>query len=440
LPFLVRLHLRPLPPNDFIEFIAKMGYSRTMHTPLPHPPGPDDMTTAPFPTYPYPEDVAIITLADKTILLVGTAHISQQSTDLVKGVIEQERPDGVCIELDEKRYGALSKRQNWENLDLKQVVRKKQLATLMVNLILAAYQKKLGIQLGVMPGTELLAAAQTAERLAIPVALCDRDVRITLRRAWHATSFFKRGYLVATLVASLFDKTELDEEKLAEMRDKDVLSELIRELGVALPHTKEVLIDERDIYMAEKIKATPGKRLVAVVGAGHMAGIKRVIAQDNHSLLEHISTVPPTSAVWKSIGWLIPVLIILSLILIGLRQGVAEFTANALYWILAHGIPSALGALIACGHPATILSAFASAPITSLSPLIGAGYVCAFIQIMNCPPIVSEFEEAGRDIGTVSGWWTNKLLRIFLVFLFTTFGSSLGTWLGGYRILSNLLS
>lgn len=398
------------------------------------------MTVAAFPLYNYPEDVTLINLGDKTILLVGTAHISQQSTDLVTLVIEQERPDAVCVELDEKRYTALSRQNNWENLDLKQVVRNKQLATLMVNLILATYQKKLGGQIGIKPGAELLAAARTAEQMGVPIALCDRDVRVTLRRAWHATSFLKKGYLLATLLTSLFDKTELDEEKLAAMRRKDVLSELINELGTALPHTKEVLIDERDIFMAENIKRTPGQRLVAVVGAGHVEGIKRVISQDNSGLIETISLVPPVGRLWKILHWLVPGLIVLSLILIGVRQGTAEFTANAVYWIMAHGIPSAVGALIALAHPATIVSAFAASPVTSLSPLIGAGYVCAFIQVMTCPPVVKEFEVVSMDIVTFKGWWHNKLLRIFLVFLLTTVGSSLGTWIGGYRVFNSLFN
>jgi len=398
------------------------------------------MTTNSFPQQQYPDDVAVVTLGDKTILLVGTAHISQQSTDLVREIIEQERPDAVCIELDAKRYAALAHRARWENLDLKQVVRDKQLATLMVNLILAAYQKKLGGQLGVLPGTELLTAAQTAEHYNIPVVLCDRDVRVTLRRAWRATTFIKKGYLLTTLLASLFDSTELDEEKVAELRSNDVLSELIRELGAALPHTKAVLIDERDVYMAEKIKQTEGRRLVAVVGAGHVAGIQRVIAQDRSDEIAAISGLPPSSKTRQILGWAIPGLIIGSLILIGLRQGFAEFTANAVYWALAHGIPSALGALIALAHPVTIVSAFAAAPVTSLSPLIGAGYVCAFVQVMTCPPVVREFEDAGHDIGVFSGWWRNRLLRIFLVFLLTSLGSMLGTWLGGYRIVNTLLT
>jgi len=392
----------------------------------------------PFPSRTYPDDVVLIQEADKTILLVGTAHISQQSADLVEEVITTERPDTVCIELDEKRFEALSKRQRWENLDLKQVIRKKQLSTLLVNLILSAYQKKLGAQLGVMPGSELLQAARTAQENKIEVFLCDREVRVTLRRAWHATSFFKKGYLIASLFASLFDKTELDEEKLADLRKKDVLSELMAEMGEALPATKEVLIDERDVYMAEKLKAAPGKRIVAVVGAGHMAGIQRVIAQDNHERIEEINTIPPISKAWKIVGWSIPAAILLSIVAIGFRQGASEAGANALYWILANGIPSAIGAVIALGQPSTILSAFAAAPITSLTPVIGAGYVCAFVQVMSKPPMVKEFESVGADIGRLRGWWQNKLLRIFLVFIMTGLGSSIGTWVGGYRIFTNL--
>ncbi len=405
----------------------------------PVPQGNGETAPSPFPAHVWPEDVTILKTADKRVLLVGTAHISQQSADLVREIIEQEHPDAVCVELDEKRYAALSKRQRWENLNLRQILRKRQLATLMVNLMLASYQKKLGGQTGILPGAELLAAAQAANRLGIPVILCDRDVRVTLRRAWHATPLLKKGELMATLLAALFfDKTEVDEKKLAELRSKDVLSELINELGQSLPHIKETLIDERDIYMAERIKQASGTCLVAVVGAGHAQGIRRVIGQDNAARLDGIDAVPPLSPLWKTAGWVIPVLILLSLALIGLRRGGAEMSANALYWALAHGVPAALGGLAARAHPLTILTAFAAAPFTSLTPLIGAGYVCAFVQIMAAPPLVREFEGASADMGTVTGWWRNRLLRIFLVFMLTSLGSMLGTFLGGYRIFSSL--
>lgn len=392
-----------------------------------------------FPANDYPEDVHIIQHQGRTILLVGTAHISQESAELVQDVIRREQPDGVCIELDEKRYQALTNHKRWQSLDLKQIIKDKQLSTLMVNLLMASYQKKLGEQLGIKPGAELLAAAHCAKEQNIPIALCDRDVRITLRRAWKSTSLFKKGYLLATLFTSLFDNTEISEEKLAEMKQKDVLSELLGEMGDILPSVKKVLIDERDIYLAEKIKETNGKNLVAVVGAGHVAGIKKLFAMDNSGMIGEINTIPPISKGWKIAGWSFPVLIIGSIITIGLQKGTADAGANLIYWILAHSIPSAIGSMMALAHPLTILSAVIAAPFTSLTPVIGAGYVAAFIQVMTNPPIVKEFETVGEDMGTISGWWRNKLLRIFLVFILTGIGSSMGTYIGGYEIINNLI-
>ena len=180
-------------------------------------------------------------------------------------------------------------------------------------------------------------AAKTAEKSDIPIALIDRDVRVTLRRAWKSTSFFKKGYLLTTIFASLFDSTEISEEKLAEMKQKDVLSELMEEMGSALPDVKRVLIDERDIYLCEKIKTTEGQHLVAVVGAGHVAGIKEVFKHDRSNELEEITTIPPVSGIWKAVGWSIPLLIIGSLITIGIQKGAADAGANLLYWILANG-------------------------------------------------------------------------------------------------------
>ncbi|MGX9728285.1 MAG: TraB/GumN family protein [Candidatus Electronema sp. VV] len=399
------------------------------------------MSETAFPSRSYSDDVAVIRRdSGQTVLLVGTAHISRQSADLVEEIIEQERPDTVCIELDEKRYNALSKPQHWENLDLKQIIKKQQLSTLMVNLVLASYQKKLGGKLGVQPGTELLTAAKTAERHGIPMELCDRDVRITLRRAWKATSFWKKGYLVAALISSLFDETELTEEKLAELRQKDVLSELMDEVGKAMPAAKAALIDERDIFMAEKIKAAAGKRVVAVVGAGHMAGITRAMQEDNSGRMAEISTIPPVGKVWHVVGWSVPAAIVLSIAVIAWQQGLGEAGANVLFWVLATGLPAAAGAIMALSHPATILAAFVAAPFTTLSPVIGVGHVCAFVQVMVQPPVVKEFETVAADIATLRGWCRNRLLRVFLAFLLPGFGASLGTFMGGYKIFTSLFS
>lgn len=384
------------------------------------------------------EDVHIIEKDGRQFILVGTAHVSRESVDLVRQVIELEKPDCVCVELDEKRYESLSKKKRWQTLDLKQIIRKKQLSTLMINLVLASYQKKLGDQLGVMPGSELLEAANTADANNIPVALCDRDVRVTMRRAWKYTSFFKKGYLLATIIASLFEETEITEEKLKELKETDVLSELMAELGQTMPELKTVLIDERDTFLAEKIKQAKGEKIVAVVGAGHIEGVKKALHEDRRHQMEEINTIPPVSSMWKLIGWLIPTIIIGSIILIGYMKGAAVAGDNLMYWILANGIPSSFGALIGLAHPITILSAFIAAPITSLTPVIGAGYVCAFVQAIVQPPVVHEFETVLDDISKIRRWWSNKLLKVFLAFMLPGFGSLIGTWIGGFEIISNL--
>jgi pheromone shutdown-related protein TraB len=395
-------------------------------------------TSASFPAHHYDQDVHVIRHEDRTILLVGTAHISQESVDLVRTVIEQEEPDCVCLELDDKRYQALTEQQQWQSLDLKSIIKNKQLSTLLVSLLMASYQKRLGSKLGVTPGAELLMAAQTARRLQIPVSLCDRDVRITLRRAWKSTSFFKKGYLLASLLTGLFDRSEISEEKLRELKQSDVLSGMMAEMAETLPDLKRVLIDERDIFIAEKIKSSPGKRIVAIVGAGHIEGMIASFATSNTHRLREISRIPPVSKGYVIAGWTIPVLIIGALLTIGLQKGAAVAGENLVFWILANGIPAAIGALIALAHPLTTLGAFAAAPITSLTPVIGAGYVCAFIQVLTCPPVVREFEAAGDDIATIRGWWQNRLLRVFLVFILTGIGSAVGTWIGGYEIFKNL--
>lgn len=387
---------------------------------------------------PYSQDVHTIELPGRTLLLIGTAHVSQESADLVRKVIEEERPDCVCVELDEKRYEALSRKKRWESLDLKQIIKTRQLSTLVVNLVLASYQKKLGAQLGVTPGLELLEATKAAQEHLIPVLMCDREVRVTLRRAWRATSFFKKNYLVATLFTSLFDKTEISEEKINELKSKDILSDLLEELGESLPDLKEVIIDERDTFLSEKIKEAQGRKIVAVVGAGHVEGIKKALIEDRHNDMERINTIPPVSPVWKFIGWAIPALIIGSIAYIAMHKGSAIAGDNIIYWILANGIPSAIGAAIALAHPLTIIGAFAAAPLTSLTPVIGAGYVTAFLQVMLRPPLVREFETVLDDMGTIKGWWRNKLLKVLLAFLLPGFGSMIGTWVGGVEIVSNL--
>lgn len=386
-----------------------------------------------------PSDVHRVFSQGREFILIGTAHVSQESADLAREMITQEQPDCVCVELDQQRYTALSEQRRLEDLNLKEVIRRKQLSPLIVNIILASYQKRLGGQIGVMPGTEMLAAVKVAQEHEIPIALCDRDVKVTMGRAWRSTPFLKKFFLLSTLLASVFDSSSISEETLREIRQKDVLSEMLQELGEVMPALRTVLIDERDIYLAQKIRDTDGNRLVAVLGAAHIPGVQQALKNEQVTDLEAISTVPPASPIWRWVGWAIPVTIVAALLLLGWQKGAAVAGHNALFWVLANGIPSAIGAVAAWAHPLTVLAAFVAAPITSLTPVIGAGYVTAFVQAYLKPPTVRELQSVSDDLRVPVQWWRNKLLRIFLAFLLPGIGSMIGTWVGGYEIFSNLL-
>lgn len=388
----------------------------------------------------YTEDVQIIKKDGREFIIVGTAHISRQSADLVREVIEKEKPDTVCVELDDKRLKALSEKNRWENLDLRQVIKNKQLSTLMVNLVLSSYQKKLGEKLGVTPGTELLEAVQTANENKITVELCDREVRVTLRRAWHSMNLWQKSKFLSGGLAGLFEKQELTEEKLAELRSKDVLSEMMDEIGKAMPVLKKIIIDERDQYIAQKMKESSGKKIVSVVGAGHVNGIVKILESNDDIDLKSIEIIPEPSLASKLLGWSIPVIIIASIFYIGFSQGISQAGSNALFWILACGIPSAIGSLLSAAHPVTIIASFVSAPITSLSPLIGVGYVAAFVQAYMQPPIVKEFQEVSKDFRKVSKWWRNRLLKVFLVFILSSIGGVIGTSVGFFEIVRNVFN
>lgn len=386
----------------------------------------------------YEADVDVVHVGDKTIILVGTAHVSRESAELVKRVIQSERPDRVCVELDPRRYEALSHEHRWESLDLKHVIRQRQLSTLLANLLLASFQKRLGTQLGVLPGVEMLEAVRIAEAAGIPVSLGDRDVRVTMRRAWRSTPLWQRSLLVSSLLLSIFDTTQVSEDTLRELRNKDVVSDLVAELGKELPALKTALIDERDAYLAEEIRRAEGARVVAIVGAGHVEGIRDRLVREDRPDIAELKTIPPVSPVWKWIGWGIPVIILGSLALIGYQKGALAARDNAIFWIVANGVPSALGAILALAHPLTILAAFLAAPFTSLTPVIGAGTVTAFVQAYVQPPLVQEFQSVAEDVTKLHRWWQSRLLRIFLAFFFPSLGSAIGTWVGGTRIVSNL--
>ncbi len=373
-------------------------------------------------------DIHRITIDDREYVLVGTAHISQDSVDTVKAVIQDENPDSVCVELDEQRYRALRNPRHWESLNLVQIIKKGQAPFLLANLALSSFQKRMGLQTGVKPGAELAAAAETAEELGKDLQLVDREIRTTLLRAWRKAGFWKKMTLLSTLLVSMFDSQKIDEEELAKLRQTDTLSAMLDEMSDILPTIKTILVDERDTYMTHYIQKAPGEKIVAIVGAAHMPGILKKMKQTFSSEeISELSVIPEKTTLSKSLPWLIPAIVV-GLFIAGFMTGNTQQLADAaVAWILANGVLSALGALIAFGHPLTILAAFVAAPITSLNPTIGAGFVTGLVQAFVAPPQVKDMERVSEDIAKLSGWWRNRLTRVLLVFFLSSLGSAIGT-------------
>lgn len=375
------------------------------------------------------EDITRVEVDGKEVILVGTAHISQQSVDVVRDIIERERPDTVCVELDEERFKALREQARWEELDLKQIIRNKQLMFLMARLALMSFQKQMGSYTGVKPGAEMAAAIDIAEEQDAHLILCDRNVRTTLLRAWRNTPWYKRAMLATSLLFGVFEKTEVNEEELAKLREQQNISGMLDELGEAMPEVKSVMVDERDTFMADQIRRAPGEKVVVVIGAAHKPGIlKKVNEHFSDAQIEAIDTVPASSPLTKFIPWIIP-LIVIGLFVFGFTRGdIEDVKQAALAWFLANGIFASLGAAIALAHPVTIVIAFFAAPLTSLNPTIHAGMVAALAQVWATPPRVKDMEQAGDDIAEYRGWWSNRFTRVLLVFVFTALGSMIGTF------------
>lgn len=373
-------------------------------------------------------DICRIKIADdKEFVLVGTAHISQESKDLVTQAIQEESPDTVCVELDEGRLKSLEDPDRWKKTDLKKIIREHQLGTLIANLVLGSYQKRMGLSTGVRPGAELYGAVLSARSAGIPIVLADRDIKVTLRRTWSCTPWYRKFSLIASLFASLFDKTEISEEELKRIRERDSLSAMMEEFGKTFPEVKSVLIDERDQYLASRIQHASGKKVLAVVGAGHVQGIRKIL-EENKPLPEEstLCQIMPSSPVFKILGWTITVAIIASIVGVGIHSGLEKAGEVTLNWFLYTGGGAMLGSIIAGAHPLAVLTALIVAPFTGLTPLIGVGFFVALVQAYLRPPRVAEFETVSEDIWKISRWWKNRVTRVILCFLLPGFPAIIG--------------
>jgi len=375
-----------------------------------------------------------VTLGDREIVLVGTAHVSQASVEEVDAVIRGERPDTVCVELDTGRYQTIVENTSWKNIDISRVLKDKKGFLLFANIILSSYQKRLGLGAGVKPGEEMVKAIRVAEELGVPVVFADREVQVTLRRAWAKSSFWGKNKMLAALISSLFSNEKISPEEMEKLKEKNLMQSMLEELSGYLPKVKEVLIDERDRYLAARIFATAGKKIVAVVGAGHVDGIVRhlrALEEKTEDVdVKELEVIPKPGLVKKIIPWIIPVAVS-GLLAIGFfTKGPEALATGVLTWIIVTGSSAAIGALLALGHPLAVLSAAVSAPITALLPIIGSGMVSGLVQYYLKKPHVLDFEALPDDIALFRRFYRNRILKVLLVFICTNLVGSIGTFVG----------
>ena len=404
----------------------------------------------------------------RDINLIGTAHVSRESigevTDAISGLklggenpgeqnLGEQNPEGVnsggekpamvCVELDQSRYSAITQQDSWERLNISKVLKDRKGFLLIANIALAGFQRRLGNELGVKPGEEMLAAVNTAKELDIPFSLCDREVQITLRRAWASCGLLSKCKLLAALLSSAFTTEKLSAEEIEKLKNSNELDGMMQELASYLPEVKETLINERDRYLAAKIwdaadraksaaaGGNAGGHTIAVVGAGHLRGIQaqleKIAAGEALPDISDLDSTPPRSFFSKAIKWIIPVCILAFIVTGFIRADFSVFIQMLWRWVLWNGGFAALGCILALGHPLAILVSFLGAPITTLNPFIGVGILSGLVQAALRKPRVCDAENMAADAASLKGLYRNRISRILLVFFLSSLGSSIAT-------------
>jgi pheromone shutdown-related protein TraB len=376
-------------------------------------------------------DVHLVTFEDgKELHLIGTAHVSSGSVKLVEETINQTRPDTVAVELDSNRLDAVKNKKKYQETDIIQIIKSKKVFFFIAQLLLSSFQKRIAKKFGVKPGGEFIKAIDLAEKTDANIVLADRNIAITLKRILRKLSFFCKVKLFISFMFTGKEEKNIEEKNIEEIKSAKNLNTLIEEMGKVLPVVKTVLLDERNRYLAKKIRENLGEQTVAVVGAAHVPGILDCLEKgdDLISSFAELEAIPPKSRMSKIIPWIFP-FIIAAIFVSGFFYGdYGKIEHAAIYWVLVNGILTSVGCLLALGHPVTIVLGFFAAPVTSLNPTIGAGMVVGLVQLFLVRPKVKDFENVTDDITDIKRILKNKLTRALLVSVFASIGSTIGTF------------
>ena len=381
------------------------------------------------------DNITILDYDGKRIFLVGTAHVSKESAELVKRIIEDEHPDSVCVELDEDRYNNIQNPKAWENTDVVKVIKSKKVGFLLANLALSSYQKKIAKQLDAPVGGEMIQGIESAKEVGAVLVLADRSIQTTFLRIWRKLNLWEKCKLLASLLFSFDDDSEISEMDLQELLKADMLESVLIDMRKQFPKIGDILINERDQYLAAKIKEAPGEKVVAILGGAHVPGVKEEIYRSQN--LESISVVPHKGRASKIVGWIIPAIII-GLIIYGFVTNIQTGFQQLSAWVLWNGGLAALFTVLAWGHPLSILTAFAAAPITSLNPILACGWFAGLVQATVKKPTVQDVLNVQTDIFSLKGFFKNRFLKTLTVVVLANIGSSIGTYVAGFDIIKNL--
>lgn len=394
---------------------------------------------------PVTEPIETVLIDQRSITMLGTAHVSKASAEKVQELIATGNYDAVAVELCPSRHKAIVNPDAMAKMDLFQVIKNGQASMVAASLALGAFQQRMAEQFGIEPGAEMRVAIKDAQAAHLPVILIDREIGVTLKRIYHNVPWWKRMGLLGGLIHSVISKEKVSAEEIEKLKEGDVLESTFSQFAEDEKDLFKPLISERDEYMAARLikesRENNYQHILAIVGAGHMSGIQQIISHqqinDPEEAISRLDTQPVSSSWLKYLPWAI-VLLILTGFAIGFMRSPDIGTAMILDWILINGGLSALGAAIAFAHPLTIITAFLAAPLTSLNPTIGAGMVVAAAETYLRRPKVEDFNRLRSDTTSLKGWWNNQVTRILLIFILSTMGSAIGTYVAGFRIFERL--
>jgi pheromone shutdown-related protein TraB len=367
-----------------------------------------------------------LTQDGREIILVGTAHVSRDSAELVERVIDEEKPDVVCVELCQARFDALKQKDKWQETDIVKVIRDNRTSLLLSQLLMVSFQRKIAEKFNINPGEEMLRAIAKAEATGAEIVLADREIRVTLLRTWRMMRFWTKVKFLPEIILSLFIGDDITEEDIENLKQHDVLDLALKTVGEKLPEVKTTLIDERDQYLAHRISSAAGKKIVAVVGAGHVPGIQQYLGQEID--IEAINKIPPPSLWARLFGWVFSGGIV-ALFMAGFFYSGGQASINMiLSWSAITATCAAIGAVLMLAHPLTILASALSAPIATLHPLIATGWVAGLVEASLRKPQVKDFLDLKDDITKFSGFFRNKITRLLILVAFVNLTTSIGTF------------